>query len=363
MAPSPRWVSLAWLLALCACSDPSPAVSAHPPGERPLTLLLIGDTMLGRLVNDVLKSRPPAYPWGDTLPVFASADVRVANLECVISDRGRPWTETPKVFHFRSDAKNIRVLEEASIDLLSLANNHTLDFGYDALLDMLEILRRAGIRHSGAGRNRQEACRVAVLEAHGTRIGFLAFTDNEPVWEARPDKPGTCYAPIDLNDSRARRILDVVPDACPRVDVLIVSIHWGGNWGYEPPAEHRRFARALIDAGADIIFGHSAHVFRGIEIYRGRPVLYSAGDFVDDYMVDPYQRNDQSFIFTVRFAGGAPAEMRLYPTEIRNFQARLARGRQAERIAAKMQALCGELGTTALWHAEGRCLRIPLATR
>jgi poly-gamma-glutamate capsule biosynthesis protein CapA/YwtB (metallophosphatase superfamily) len=111
-----------------------------------MRILLIGDVMLGCLVNQVLKSKSPAYVWGDTLPLFAASDVRVCNLECVLSDRGRPWSVTPKVFHFRSDRKNVAVLRAAKIDVLSIANNHALDYEYDALLEVLNTLENAGIK-------------------------------------------------------------------------------------------------------------------------------------------------------------------------------------------------------------------------
>ncbi|CAG0989427.1 partial putative polyglutamine synthesis accessory protein, partial [Anaerolineae bacterium] len=126
-----------------------------------MKFLFVGDVMLGRLVNDILQERPPAYPWGDNLPIFRDADIRICNLECVISDRGTPWTITPKVFHFRSDARNVKTLKIAGINVVSLANNHALDYGYQALFDMLKILDNAGIHRAGAGINFDEACRPA----------------------------------------------------------------------------------------------------------------------------------------------------------------------------------------------------------
>ncbi|HXG32969.1 MAG TPA: CapA family protein [Bryobacteraceae bacterium] len=325
-----------------------------------IRIALAGDVMLGRLVNEQLRYRPPVHPWGDTLPLFQAADVRMANLECVISDRGRPWTATPKVFHFRSDAKNIAVLQAAGMDAVSLANNHVLDYGYEALLDMFGLLEKAGVRYAGAGRNDRAACAPALLQVKGLRIGLLAFTDNEPVWEARPDRPGTCYVPVDLRDGRARRLLEAVRRAATETDLLIVSAHWGGNWGYEPPPEHIPFGRALVEAGADVVFGHSAHVFRGIEIYRGRPILYSAGDFVDDYAVDELQRNDESFLFVVEAGAGRVRALRLHPVEIRYLQVRRAAGADAARIAARMRALCARFGTQALWNARRETLEISI---
>jgi poly-gamma-glutamate synthesis protein (capsule biosynthesis protein) len=322
---------------------------------KPLNLVLLGDCMLGRLVNEALETLPPEYPWGDALPVLHSADSRICNLECVISDRGEPWSEYPKPFHFRSDAKNIAVLKAARMNAVTLANNHVLDYGYDALAEMLDILDCAGISHSGAGLNDQQASRASVWEVRGRKLGIVAFTDNEPDWEATRNKPGVFYVPTNLNDSRAARLMNIVRENSKNVDLLIVSAHWGSNWGYRSPEEHVTFAHALIDAGAGIIFGHSCHVFRGIEFYKGRPILYSAGNFVDDYAVDKIERNDQSFIFLLEMAGRHTQAMRLYPTLIRTCHASLAEGVHALSIAAKMKELCTELGTSAVWNqAQGR---------
>ena len=323
-----------------------------------MKLLFVGDVMLGRVVNQVLRSEPPAYPWGDTLPIFRQADFRVCNLECVISDAGVPWSVTPKVFHFRSDARNVAALQIAGINAVSLANNHTLDYEYEGMYEMLKTLDGAGIRHAGAGASLPASSAPAFSEVGGQRIGLIAFTDNEPVWEAGENRPGLFYVPIDLEDGRARRLLEEVDKAKGVVELLILSAHWGPNWGYRPPAEHLPFARALIDAGADIIFGHSGHVFRGVELYKGKPIIYCAGDFIDDYAVDEIERNDQSFIFVVEARGGEIRGLRLHPTVITDYQARLARGIEAEEIASRMTRLCRELGTRALWRADQGCLDV-----
>jgi len=326
--------------------------------RKPLNLVLLGDCMLGRLVNEALENAPPEYPWGDTLPILHRADWRLCNLECVMSDRGTPWSAYPKAFHFRSDAKNIAVLKAAQINAVSLANNHVLDYGYDAMYEMLEILDRAGIVHSGAGLNYGQASRLATVERCGRKLGLLAFTDNEPGWEATSDRPGVFYIPTDLHDSRAAKLLAIIRESSGVVDLLIVSAHWGSNWGYRPPQEHVIFARALIDAGADIIFGHSSHVFRGIEFYKGRPILYGAGNFVDDYAVDKIERNDQSFIYAIEMADRIPRFMRLYPTLIRRCHASLANGIYVSAIAEKMKELCTGLHTRTSWNHALQCMEI-----
>ncbi|MGA8143416.1 MAG: CapA family protein [Candidatus Acidiferrales bacterium] len=328
------------------------------PSEKPFSLLLLGDCMLGRLVNEALEGAPPEYPWGDTLPIIQSADWRLCNLECVISDRGMPWSPRTKAFHFRSDAKNIATLEAAHINAVSLANNHSLDYGYDAMFEMLEILDRAKIVYGGAGHNYAQASRLATSEASGQKLGLLAFTDNEPEWEATAGQPGVFYVPTDLDDSRATKLLDLIRESRRAVDLLIVSAHWGSNWGYRPPEAHVTFAHALIDAGADVIFGHSCHVFRGIEFYHGRPIVYSAGNFVDDYAVDQIERNDQSFIFVLTVRNRLSRGLRLYPTLIRRCHASRAKGVHALRISDKMKELCAAFDTPTRWDQRLECMEI-----
>lgn len=318
-----------------------------------MKLVFVGDVMLGRVVNATLKTEPPEYPWGDTLPIFRSGDVRLCNLECVVSDRGRPWSRTPKVFHFRSDAKNVAVLQQARIDVVSVANNHTLDFETEALLDMLRLLDLAGIRHAGAGANLAEASRAAHVQVNGTRIGVLAFTNNEREWAAGEQQPGLLYVPMRVADRRAKELCELVQQTKSKVDFLIVSAHWGPNWGYAPPAEHGPFARALIDAGADLIFGHSGHVFRGIEFYQQRPIVYCAGNFIDDYAVDDVERNDHSFIFVAGIENCHVRTLKLYPTVIRDCQARLATGPERDQIVHTMQHLCAQFHTPTRWQMEG----------
>lgn len=328
-------------------------------GTDQLRLLFVGDVMLGRMVNDFLRQSDADYPWGDTRTLFQAADWRACNLECVISDRGRPWSKTPKEFHFRSDAKNVAVLRAAGIDAVSVANNHALDFECDAMLDMLRLLDRAGIRHAGAGADAAEAVRPGVSVVKDTSIGLIGFTDNEPQWEAGPKSAGLFYLPIDVSDERAGTLFETVREARKRNDLVVVSAHWGPNWGYEPLAAHVRFGHALVEAGADIIFGHSGHVFRGVELYRGRPIMYCTGNFIDDYAVDEIDRNDESFVFTVEMDGARMTRMTLRPTVIAGCQARMAQSERAKAIALKMARLCERLGTRSHWLDARTMLEIP----
>lgn len=325
-----------------------------------MEIALLGDVMLGRIVNERLRKRKPESVWGDTLSILNQTDFRVCNLECAISDRGELWSQTPKEFHFRSDAKNVEVLSAAGINAVSLANNHVLDFGYEALSDTINILDKRAIQHVGAGQTLPEAYRPAIVSCGVSNIGLVSFTDNEPEWEAGEKRSGIFYVPTEMGDRRAKILFEVVKKAKQVVDTLIVSAHWGPNWGYEPPRGHITFAHALVEAGADVVFGHSGHVFRGVEIYRDRPILYCAGDFVDDYAIDPVERNDESFVFVLEKEGGSFIGLKLYPSRIEDCRARLARGPEKYHIAEKMQSLSTKLKSSSSWIEEKGYLLIPV---
>jgi len=328
--------------------------------DENVKLLFVGDVMLGRLVNNFLKRAKPETPWGNTLSIFKQADLRICNLECVLSDRGTPWMPDEKTFHFRSDPKNVEVLKAAGIECVSLANNHALDYGPNAMAQMLSVLDQAGIHHAGAGKDELGASQPAYFSVNNLKVGFISVTDNESDWEATDKKGGIHYVPIDPTDKRAKKLFDLVKETKKRVGFLIVALHWGPNWGYRPQPNHPPFAHALIDAGADLLFGHSCHVTQGIELYKGKPILYSTGDFVDDYAVDRVERNDRSFIFMVEIEKGKIHKLKLYPTTIDGFQAHLAKGEEARQIAHKMQTLCQDFKTSSQWDSKEGFLEIRL---
>ena len=166
------------------------------------------------------------------------------------------------------------------------------------------------------------------------------------------------FVPSNLEDLRATKLLENISSIRQEVDYLVVSAHWGPNWGYQPLPEHISLARALVDAGADVVFGHSAHVFKGIELYNGKPIFYSTGDFIDDYAVSEEERNDETFIFLLDRNG--PARILLYPAIISNSQVNLATGERAEEISKKMINLCAALNTTAQWDPELKVLVIQI---
>jgi poly-gamma-glutamate capsule biosynthesis protein CapA/YwtB (metallophosphatase superfamily) len=311
------------------------------------TLALTGDVMLGRGVNETLRGVRPEEPWGDVLPLLSSADLRIINLECAITGHKRPWSRTPKVFHFRADPPAVEVLRAAHVDACSLANNHTLDFEEEGLLDTLAHLEAADIRYAGAGRNLEEAAQPVLLDIHGERVALLAFTDNEPPFAAGPDRPGTNYLPVSLEPEVLRRVEAAVGAAREAgAGTIVFSNHWGPNMVQRPKGSFRRFARAVVDRGADVYYGHSAHVFQGVEIYRSKPILYDTGDFIDDYAVDPNLRNDRSFLFHVCMEDGDLKRLELFPVVLPYARVETATGDEREVILDRMVGLSAEMGTT-----------------
>ena len=330
--------------------------------RSPLTIALTGDVMLGRLMNEAIRLNGPRYPWGDTLDLLRQADLTIINLECVIATNGKPWTRTPKVFHFRADPQAIEVLEIAGVDYVSLANNHTLDFEEDALLEMLRRLDEAGIAHAGAGRNLDEARRPAWLKAKGRTIAVVSFTDNEPAWAATDKSPGVNFVPVNRRARQFSALKDTVRRAREDgADLVIASAHWGPNMRQRPTAAFEAFAHELMDAGTDVFHGHSAHIFQGIEIYKGKPILYDTGDFVDDYAVDEVFRNDQSALFRLQLDSAGIRHIDVFPVLIKDFQARLAKGRDFQEISNRMQRSCEEMGTKVERHE--RHLRIQTSSK
>lgn len=312
-----------------------------------MILAMVGDVMLGRGVAKEIERRTPESFWGDTLPLLRSADLLIAGLECAITTHPTPWTRTPKVFHFRAPPKAVEVLRAAGVRCVSLANNHTLDFEEEGLLDTLRYLDAAGIARAGAGRNLAEAAAPAILEAGGLRVGVLAFTDNEPGWAAGPDRPGTNYIEIRPEDPAVLERVErgIAQARSQGAQIVVLSLHWGPNMRLRPSAPFRRFARAVVDRGVDLVYGHSAHIFQGIELYRGSPILYDTGDFLDDYAVDPILRNDQSLIFFVDLDEEGVRELRLVPVKLNYAVVNRATGRDLEEISERMIALSAEMST------------------
>lgn len=324
------------------------------------TIALGGDTMLGRHVGDVLRVRPPPTVWDRELrEVFAEADAAVVNLECCISERGEPWPDPDKPFFFRAPPVAVDALTAAGVRGVWLANNHALDFGITALVDTMDHLEAAGIRWAGAGRDLAEARRGTVLSCSGTRIGLVGFADHPADFAATASRPGIAWVdPAELRTTGPPPwLLEEIGQLARSCDVVVVGPHWGPNMRLHPLAHHRAVARTLVDAGATIVTGHSAHVVQPVGRIGGAPICYDLGDLVDDYAVDDELRNDLGVLALLR-----PAErLELVPLRLQYRGTRLAKGRDHAFLVARLQALSRAEGVD-LHLRDGR-LRLDLPPR
>lgn len=359
-----------------------------------LTLFLCGDVMIGRGIDQILPHPAPPrlhegyltsarqyveiaeqangpipkpvsydYIWGDALEELerVGPDFRIVNLETAVTV-SEAWH--PKGINYRMHPDNIPCLSAAGIDCCALANNHVLDWGETGLIETLRTLEAADIKITGAGRNQVQAEAPAILEVPSKgRVLVFAFGDVSsgapPSWAASGTRPGINLIP-NLSTATAERIAKRVRTLRRPGDVVVVSIHWGGNWGYEIPSRQRAFARALIDGGgADILHGHSSHHPKGLEVYRNRPILYGCGDFLNDYEgIGGYEdfRDDLTLMYfpSVDSDGGVLESLTMIPMQIRNFRLNQPAKKDIEWLAALLDRESRRFGARVESDEKGR---------
>jgi hypothetical protein len=268
-----------------AASIPSTPLPSEPPEQ--VSLAIVGDVMLAsKPGNEIARGRDPLGPFG---AIFAAADIRVANLECVVASGGR--AEPGKPWTFRAHPRTVTILKR-HLDAVSLANNHSGDYGPEGFGEMLDLLDRANIGVFGGGRNLTEAHAPLIIERKGLRIALLGYDEFFPRnFEADTDKPGVAWS----EDEQVQRDIIAARNVY-HADLVIPFMHWGSE--HEPLANPRQrtLARLMIDAGADAVIGSHPHVTQDVETYRGKPIVYSLGNFVFDGFSDgkgtPHPRPD-----------------------------------------------------------------------
>ena len=375
-------------------SVPAEMSSIEPPQRQTIRIFLCGDVMLGRGIDQVLphpcrpilhesyvhsaldyvrlaeeaygpipRSVAPSYIWGPAVDELnrSRPDMRIINLETAIT---RSEDFAPKGINYRMSPENADCLTAAGIDCCVLANNHILDWGRTGLLDTLTTLERLQIKTVGVGRTLDEATAPASLQIAGKGrvliFSFAAVTSGTPrSWAATRDAPGVNLL-TDLSEAAALRIGDQIARQRQPHDVIVVSIHCGPNWGYEIPEQQRHFAHALIaHADVSVVHGHSSHHAKGIEVYRNRLILYSCGDFLNDYEgIQGYEgyRGDLALMY---FADFAPASSDLVaaaivPLQIRNFRLVCPPRQDIDWVRQTLDRESREFGTRVTMISPGR---------
>jgi poly-gamma-glutamate synthesis protein (capsule biosynthesis protein) len=302
--------------------------------------------MLGRGVAARLRAEGSGVLFAPEVVAAArEADLFVLNLECCVSERGEPWPDPRKPFFFRAPPVAVEALSLLGVDCVTLANNHALDYGPDALLDTVELLNAAGIATVGAGADLEQARAPVVLEAAGLRLAVVGVGDHPEEYAAGPERPGIAFARLDGRSPNW--LVDVV--AGTEADAVLVTPHWGPNMATRPCPGIRRAAAGLLQAGATLVAGHSAHIFHGVE----GPVLYDLGDFVDDYATDPVLRNDLGLLVLATLDAKGPVRIDAVPLKLGYAHTRLAEGEDAAWIRSRFRRACAELGTPVA-EADGR---------
>ncbi|MEW6382011.1 MAG: CapA family protein [bacterium] len=296
-----------------------------------------------------------SYIWGDALTEWErmKPDLKIINLETSITESGDYWES--KDIHYRMNPANIPCLTAAGIDCCALANNHILDWGYAGLAETVRTLKRARVHGTGAGRNLKEAQNPAVMKVRGkgrvTVFSFGSPTSGIPLaWAASEDKAGVNLLK-DFSGDTVRDIQEQIRELKQPGDIVVASIHWGGNWGYEVSREEREFARKLVDeAGVDMIHGHSSHHVKGIEVYRDKLITYGCGNFLDDYEgIGGHEafRDDLGLMFFAKLdpLTGKLASLHMTPTQIKNFRVNRASGADARWLSEVLNREGKKFGT------------------
>jgi poly-gamma-glutamate capsule biosynthesis protein CapA/YwtB (metallophosphatase superfamily) len=342
-----------------------------PTLHEPCTKSSLEYVKLGESANGLIGRRVDFnYIWGDALEVFQSEKPRakIINLETAVTRNDVHWGG--KDIHYKMSPENVKCLTSARIDCCILANNHMLDWGIPGLIDSLNTLDQARIKHAGAGRNLREAQQPAILPL-GEASRILVFslgstTSGIPItWSAGEDHAGL-YVIETQRDDPIRTLAQQIDKLKRPGDIVIASIHWGGNWGYKIPGDQKEFAHRLVDeAGVGIVHGHSSHHVKAIEVYKERLILYGCGDFLNDYEgISGYEnfRGDLALMFLADLnpATGKLIGLRMIPTQVRRFRVNRASqtdtqwleallNREGKQFRTEVKVSAGNI-LTLRWH-------------
>jgi poly-gamma-glutamate capsule biosynthesis protein CapA/YwtB (metallophosphatase superfamily) len=296
-------IALILIISLPAAAD------QQPEAFDEVTLAAVGDLMLGNRTEPFLKQFGPDYPFTEAMPFLGQADVVIGNLESAISTRGKAVEN--KKFTLRAGPLAAKALNEGTIRVVTLANNHSMDFGPLALKDTLAILDEHGILYTGAGMDLDDARSPALLKIKGKTVAFLSYSLTFPLeFFASANRPGTApgyaeYVKADIEKVR------------PMADIVVVSFHWGAELMTAAKDYQIELGRRAIDWGADVVLGHHPHVLQELEVYRGRLIAYSLGNFV---FGSESNRTNASMILLLTFRGKSLVKVEAVPLDVNNYR-------------------------------------------
>ena len=320
-------------------------------------IVSVGDILLGDYAQKRLDKQGYDFPFRRVGPLLADADLVMGNLEAPITLHDEKYVKGKK-WSYRQDPRAAAALAGAGFDLLALANNHALDFGPEGLLDTLDHFEEHGILPLGGGRSETEARRGQVIELPGGTVGLLAYMEpygnyEKDGWFATGDEPGSAKMEFEVMQADIARLRELA-------DVVIVHCHFGRN--YKPPTRYQqRMAKAVIDMGADAVNGHHPHVAQGIEIYKGKPILYSLGNFTFG-TPGRFPKGEQGYGMVARYriCDGRIASVAADLIGVNNKRVRYRpRPIEAEEAVPVMEELMAPYGTPLVWEGATAVIELP----
>lgn len=305
---------------------------------RDFSILFLGDILLANEAEQQIRQKGIDYPFSKIKEELLKYDFIFANLESPITGRGTPVENKPYIFRIEPD--DAACLKDLKIDVVSLSNNHLMDYGEEGMEDTIRALDGLNIRHTGGGRDLAQARRPAILKYRDTNIVILAYC-NRPPSDYYATETGPGIAPLDI-----RMIQDDIASYKHQNNIVIVSVHWGIEQTHVPQKDQMADARAIIDAGADAVIGHHPHWPQGIELYKERPIVYSLGNFINGY-INPIERDN--IAVGLYFSGSRLESIRVVPLAGRNrqirFQPYVLTGRQADGFLTLIRILSKKFKT------------------
>ena len=317
-----------------------PTATAESASSAPgtITIAAVGDLLFDLGPRRLIAAQGGAAPLAKVASRLRAADLTIANLETPLSNRGAAVAGKPAHLIFNGDPRGILSLTTAGVDLVSIANNHAMDHGRLALTDTLAALDKAGIGHAGAGMNTAAAWKPAIVTVKGRRIAYVAATENIPAHFLSSSTRGGVANGNDLT-----RLVAAVRAAHKQADIVIVSVHWGVEQSYTPTARQKHDARALIDAGADVVLSHHPHVMQGIDTYKGKLIAYSLGNFLFPYKT---VEGRKSFILRFEYGRKGVANITAVPVYLGEWGRPVVQtGASARSILGRLAAISKPMGT------------------
>ncbi|MGE5417711.1 MAG: CapA family protein [Acidobacteriota bacterium] len=326
-----------------AVQDTKPNQPSRP--EQELNLTAVGDVMLARHVGYLIKQYGVDYPFQQIGGLLQKSDITFGNLESPLSDRGQAMPG--KGICFRAQPQMANVLANYGFNIMSVANNHALDYDAPAFLDTIKLLNAQNVSTVGGGNNIMEARKPVIIEKNNLKVGFLAYTVfADTVFSYKYRRP---FRATETESGVAplirEAILEDVYSLDPTVDVTVVSLHWGVEYSKVPEESQQQLARELIDNGADLIIGHHPHIIQGFERYKKGLIVYSLGNFIFDQNI--YKYTQQGLMLDATLKPHEVQNIKITPVYIKLSQPVVMQGQEAEVLLKDVSRLTNHLGTRA----------------